>query len=354
MTVMMKVNKKIPYQVLQDNVEKIFAVYVSPGDAKLIARCLVEADLRGISSHGIMRTAIYARRLREGQINRTPKLAVSGKGGATAHVDGDNGMGYVIATRAMEVAIDLAKKHGVSMVTASHSNHFGMSALYINQAFEAGLGAIVLTNADPTMPVWGGRDPFLGTSPFAMGVPGGKTPLLLDMATSIVALGKIDRARQAGKTIPEGWGLDAERRPTTDPASVINGGVVLPMAGPKGSGLGLLIEAVAGVMSGSLYGGKVRSMYLDFVNPQDVGHFFIAFDPEAFLSHEDYVRRIDDLVDRAKNQKLLEGFDEIVMPGEIESRRKEELRQSGIELLPSDIEMLQNEAKAAGVTIDFP
>lgn len=349
----MSTSKKIPYSVLRESVAKIFAVYLPAKDAERVAECLVDADLRGVSSHGITRLPLYVRRLREGLVNRSPKLEVTFAAPGVAHLDGDNGMGYVVATRAMEVGLEIAQKLGVAMVTANHSNHFGMAASYVKQALDAGFGAIVLTNAPPLMPVWGGRTPFLGTSPFAMGVPGGKQPLLLDMATSVVAFGKIRRAARLGQKIPADWALDAKGRSTTEPQAVLDGGVILPMAGAKGSGLALLIEAVTGVMAGAAFGGKIPNPNDNFTDAQNVGHFFLVFNPSAWMPQQEYLARLDELVEGAKSTEKAEGVEEIFMPGEIEDKRAEKNSREGIELPLLEVEMLRAEGEKAGVRLDL-
>lgn len=336
----------IGHAQLLARVTEIFAAYVPPEHAAFIAHCLVEAEARGVASHGIGRIPVYTRRLRLGLVNAEPNLRVSGDEGATAHVDGDNGMGYVVAHRAMQVAIERATRHGVSLVLASNSNHFGMSACYLQMAIDQGLGAMVLTNAPPLMPVWGGRSPFLGTSPFALGMPGGATPLKLDMATSVVAFGKLRRAARLGEPIPEGWALDSEGRSTTDAEQAIKG-VVLPMAGPKGSGMALLMEALAGVMSGAAFGGEVRNQNSDFSAPQNVGHTFLVFRTDLFQPAADYASKMDELVGRAKASPLAEGFDEVLMPGEREDRLCQQALRDGLVIGSADLRMLDEERELA-------
>src|SRR5262249_32336397 len=207
----------------------------------------------------------------------------------------------------------------------------------------------VFTNASPAMPIWGGRTAFLGTSPLAMAVPGSKVPLVLDMATSIAARGKIRRAAQRKETIPAGWALDGEGRPTID-AQAAYEGIVLPLGGPKGSGLSLLMEALAGVMTGAAFGSGVKDQYKDFETPQNVGHMFIAMRPELFIGQEAFEARMNDLVARAKASPLAEGFDEILMPGEGEQRRAELGRREGLELSTADIAMLRGEAASVATS----
>jgi LDH2 family malate/lactate/ureidoglycolate dehydrogenase len=337
-------SRTIAYDVLHGRVRGIFAgLGLSPAHAARVAECLIDADMRGVSTHGISRIPIYAKRLREGIVNPRPKLELESPTPVVARLDGDNGMGYVVGTEAMAAAIERAKTYGIGLVFARHSNHFGMATAYLLQAVEAGLAAMVLTNASRTMPVWGGKTPFLGTSPLGLAAPAGaEPPLLLDMATSVAARGKIRRAIQRGEAIPEGWALDEHGRPTTD-AEAAYRGVVLPLGGPKGSGLSLMMEAMAGVMAGAAFGGRVRDQYSDFSAPQNVGHLFLAFRPDLFLSAGQYQADMDDLVQRAKASPLADGFDEILMPGERESRRVAEQRRQGVVVSQADFDMLAAE-----------
>jgi len=337
-----------PYETLDRVVTDIFASYGLPrGDAARVSECLLFAEARGMSSHGLSRIPIYTRRLREKLVNPTPSLAVEEASPAVARVDGDHGMGFVVATKAMDEAVKRAQDLGIGLVLAKNSSHFGMAAIYLHQAIDAGMAAMVLTNASPAMPVWGGRNAFLGTSPFALAVPGGKVPIVLDMATSVAARGKVRRAAQLGQPIPEGWALDERGRPTTD-AEAAYKGIVLPLGGPKGSGLSLLMEALAGVMAGAAFGGDVANMYKNFDRPQRTGHLFLAIRPNLFMSRAEYERDIDTLVDRAKSCPKAEGFDEILMPGEREARLFAERRKSGVPVSQEDVDMLAAEAKTAG------
>jgi L-2-hydroxycarboxylate dehydrogenase (NAD+) len=339
----------VPYVKLAGLVAGIFTRYHLPqSEADRVAQCLLEADLRGVFSHGIGRIPIYTKRLREGLVNPTPALSVMEATPVAARVHGDNGMGFVVATKAMEEAINRAHLMGVGMVAASNSNHFGMAANYLLQALEAGMAACVFTNASPAMPVWGGRTPFLGTSPVAMAAPGGRQPLLLDMATSVAARGKIRRAAQRGEPIPQGWALDEQGRQTTD-AEAAYRGIVLPLGGPKGSGLSLMMEAMAGVMSGAAFGGEVGNQYSDFDDPQNVGHLFLAFRPDLFMPRDEYASRIDVLIGRAKACPLAAGFDEILMPGEPETRMADEQRRNGVRVADNDVKMLSLEAESVNL-----
>ena len=339
---------------LEAAVAAIFAGHGVPAeDAAAVAHYLVLADLRGIGTHGISRIPIYADRLRRGLVRARPDIRITHPTPAAAHVDGDNGLGFVVARRAMQEAIGAARRCGIGIAGVCNSTHFGMAATYLMEAVDAGYAAFVFTNASPSMPVWGGRTPFLGTSPFAFGAPGGtgSPPIILDMATSVVARGKIRRAMQSGEPIPAGWALDAEGRETTDARRAYEG-IVLPLGGPKGSGLSLMMEVVAGVMTGSAYGGRVGDQYRDLDRPQNVGHSFIAFRPDLFLDGQAYGDRMDDLVSRARDCPRADEGQPILMPGEPEAIRMQARLDDGLPLTATDLAMLGEQAHLAGISID--
>jgi LDH2 family malate/lactate/ureidoglycolate dehydrogenase len=258
-------------------------------------------------------------------------------------------MGFVVGTHAMAEAIAIATEHGVGLASARHSTHFGAAATYVLQAIDKKFMSLVFTNASPAMPVWGGRVPFLGSSPFAAGAPGGNNgPFVLDMATTVTARGKLRLAGQRGEPIPEGLALDAEGRPTTDGTKAAEGGVVLPFGGVKGAGISMLMEIFGGLFSGAAFAGQVANLFQDFSKPQDVGHFFLAIRPDLFMSMDAFEDRMDTLVERAKACSLAEGFDEILIPGEPESRTRERRMKTGIPVSADIVRALEAEAEAVG------
>jgi LDH2 family malate/lactate/ureidoglycolate dehydrogenase len=318
-------------------------------DAGIVAACLVRADLRGVDTHGLMRLPGYLDRLRRGLINANPKLEPKRVTPVAASLDGQDGFGFVVATRAMAEAIAIAETYGVGVVAVRRSTHFGMAAQYVLQAIEAGYMSLVFTNASPSMPPWGGREAMLGTSPFAAGAPGGREgPFVLDMSPAVAARGKIRRAERRGETIPEGYALDAEGRPTTDPSKALQG-VVLPIGGPKGSGIAMLMDIFGGVISGAGFAGGVADQYKRFDMAQDVGHFFLAMKPDLFISADKYRARMDILVQRVHGSPRAEGFSEVLMPGEIEARQEAQRRREGLAFSRGEVATLQEEAAKAGV-----
>jgi len=318
-------------------------------DAATVAACLVSADLRGVDTHGICRLPGYLGRLRRGLINARPNLAPKRVTPVAAVLDGQDAFGFVVGMVAIQEAMAIAREFGVGIVSVRRSTHFGMAASYVKPALEAGFIALVFSNASPAMPPWGGKDGLLGTNPFAAGAPGGKLPpFLLDMSPAVAARGKIRRAERRGESIPLGYALDAQGRPTTDPKAAL-GGVVLPIGGYKGSGLSMLMDILGGVISGAGFAGGVADQYKVYDRPQDVGHFFLAMRPDLFVSADDYRARMDTLVARVRDCPRAEGFDEILIPGEPEARLEAEHRRTGIPYSPGEIAVLQAEAAKAAV-----
>lgn len=322
---------------------------VPQADAAIIAGCLVRADLRGVDTHGLVRLPGYLERVRRGLINPRPALEPRRVTPVAAALDGRNGFGFLVGTRAMEEAIAIARESGVGIVSARRSTHFGMAASYVLQALDAGLVSVVFSNASAAMPPWGGREALLGTSPLAFGAPGGRLgPILLDMSPAVAARGKIRRAARRGETIPLGFALDGAGRPTTDPVSALQG-VVLPIGEHKGSGLSLFMDIFCGVLSGAGYAGGVADQYKVFDRAQNVGHFFLAMKPDLFVSDPDYRSRMDTLIERVRASPKAQGFDEVLLPGEPEAREEGVRRRTGIPYAVGEVDALQEEALRAGV-----
>jgi LDH2 family malate/lactate/ureidoglycolate dehydrogenase len=317
-------------------------------DAGVIADCLVVNDLRGLDTHGIMRLPGYLDRLRRGLINPRPEIEVKRVTPVVATVDGNNGFGFVVSTRAMAEAIDIARTFGIGMAGVRRSNHFGAAGTYARQAIQAGFIGMVFTNASPALAPWGGRVPMLGTSPLAIGAPGGLlSPFVLDMAPTYVARGKVRKALRRGESIPLGWALDADGQPTTDPAKAMEG-LMLPMGGPKGSGMAVWMDIFCGVLTGAAFGGQVGAPK-DLDRPQQTGHLFLAIRPDLFLSAEEYRERMDTLVQRLRDCPKAAGFSEILLAGEPETRMEVQRRKDGIPYSLGELAALQAEAAKVGI-----
>ncbi|OHE91353.1 malate/L-lactate dehydrogenase [Colletotrichum orchidophilum] len=315
-------------------------------NSKIVARCLVAADLRGVDTHGMNRIPSYMERVRQGVLNAAAQPELKQVTPVVAHVDGKNGFGFVAAEMGMAAAIESAKTFGIGMASVSHSNHFGMSAWVVQQALDADMMSLVFTNSSPALPAWGGQSKLMGVSPIACGAPGKHKPFILDMAPSVAARGKIYKAKRRGEKIPLDWALDAEGRPTDDPAAAL-GGVMLPMGGPKGSALAIMMDVFSGVFSGSAFAGHVTNPY-DPSKPADVGHFLIAIKPDLFMSLDDFRERMEYLYQRVVGSDKAAGVDRIYFPGEIEQLQQQEREKTGIPLVQAEIDALNEEATRVG------
>ncbi|MCZ8315717.1 Ldh family oxidoreductase [Phreatobacter sp.] len=322
--------------------------------AATVAASLIYADVRGVDSHGVLRLPIYVRRVREGMVDVEREPGIIEDRGATALLDGGNNFGAYVGQKALDLAIERARRHGVATIAVRRSNHFGTAAYFAEQAAAGGLIAVIVSNASQTMPPTGGVRPFLGTNPLAIAAPsGGVSPFLLDMATSQVARGKIIAAARRGEPIPEGWAIDAAGQPTRDAEAGL-AGAVLPLGGAKGYGLSMAIDILAGVLTGAGYGPYVRNMYEDWDNPQDVGHAFILIDIAAFMPLSSFVARMREYLGLLKTEPRAPGVAEILFAGEYEHRLAEGTRESGIALSPALVQELAVLAKDLAVAPPVP
>ncbi|KAF2139098.1 uncharacterized protein K452DRAFT_80797 [Aplosporella prunicola CBS 121167] len=320
---------------------------VPEDNAVVVAKCLVAADLRGVDTHGINRIPSYMARIRQGVLDATASPTLNQVTPVVAQVDGHNGFGFLAAHTGMASAIRMAQDYGIGMVSIKHSNHFGMSAWVVQQALDAGLMSLVFTNSSPALPVWGGREKLMGVSPIACGAPAGTSkPFILDMAPSVAARGKIYKALRRGEKIPRDWALDAEGSPTDDPAAALQG-VMLPMGGPKGSALSIMMDVFSGVLSGSAFAGHVTNPY-DPSRPADVGHFLVAIKPDLFMSLEEFKARMDYLHQRVVGSEKMTGVDRVYFPGEIEQLTQDERERVGIPYVEAEIAALNKEAQTVG------
>ncbi|WP_100012693.1 ureidoglycolate dehydrogenase [Lentibacillus sediminis] len=306
--------------------------------AEKIADVLIHADLRGVSSHGVLRTEHYVNRLQQGGMNNDPNITVEKTGQVTAVVDGDNGFGHLIADKAMSTAIESAKENGVGMVTAMNSSHCGALSYFVNKAAEENLIGIAMTHTDKIVAPFGGKESFLGTNPIAYGVPAKKhRPFILDMATSAVALGKVLQYKEEGKEIPHGWGVDAQGNSTTDPAKVE---ALTPFGGPKGYGLSLVVDIFSGLLAGAAFGPHVNRMYDDLDQYRRLGHYFCVINPSFFTDKENFLQNMDQMIDELHQSSPAEGFDKVLVPGEIEQMNEERNKVDGIKIASTVYEYL--------------
>ncbi len=307
-------------------------VGVPPGSAAIVADNLVEADLRGVESHGVARLKVYVERVAAGLVAPEAQGKVLRERAAMALMDGENGLGAVIGTAAVDLAVRKAGGAGCAFVVVRNSNHFGTAAYYVIPPIRRRMIGFVITNGPATMTVWGGRTRAIGTNPIAFGIPARRErPIILDMATSTVARGKLIFANLKREPIPDGWAVDAEGKPTRDPAAALKG-ALLPVGGPKGSGLALAIEVLCGLLAGGPVLDAVGELYNNPTKPQGTSHLFGVLDVAAFEDVERFLDRVDQLAADVRALPRMPGVDRISLPGEPEWLTKEQRTRTGIPL----------------------
>jgi ureidoglycolate dehydrogenase (NAD+) len=332
----------VHHNSLKELVQGIFSSLDVPAqEAYKIADHLVRANLRGVDSHGVSRVKIYTKRLELGLVNKETRTRLIRETPVSAVLDGGNGSGIVAASRAMELAVEKAIQSGIGTVCARHSNHCGMLAYYTQQAVDRGLIALATTSASPTMAPLGAAARFFGANPLSYGIPtGGEGDIIFDMSTSNVSRGRIILAARSNHQIPLGWALTSDGKETTDPEAALDG-LLLPLGGAKGSGIAFFVEVLSSVLSGANFGPHIPSLYEDFDNEQNIGHFFLAFRPDLFLSSEEFTGRIARMIQEVRELPVAEGHEKIYLPGELEIEREKERRKEGIPLTIDVIEELE-------------
>jgi LDH2 family malate/lactate/ureidoglycolate dehydrogenase len=332
--------------------EVLAAAGVPEADAALVAGCLVQAELWGHPSHGLLRLGWYVARIRAGVVDPMATPETVADHGAVAVVDGREGLGHVLTAAAAREAVRRAREHGVGVVAVRNSNHFGMSAHYTRMMAEEGCVGVLTTNSSPSMAPWGGRARTVGANPWSVATPAGAHGVaVMDISNGNVARGKIYAARERGVEIPTGWAIDNQGAPTTDPASALSG-LLLPMAGHKGYAIAFMIDVLSGVLTGSSFGTGVSG-------PQQArrrsgaGHLVLALEIEAFLPLEEFNRRMEQLIGEVKSVPLAQGFDEVFFPGEVEDRSSARLQREGIELPAGTVADLERLAEQAGLPLEL-
>jgi LDH2 family malate/lactate/ureidoglycolate dehydrogenase len=310
-------------------------------DAAEIARVLVLADLFGIRTHGVQRIPQYLDRARLGGIDPAAEVTVDRVAPALATVDGSNGIGPLVGSRALTAAVEGARATGIGAAFARHSNHFGPVMPYLFEAAEQGFAAIIASNATTTIAPWGGKEAKLGNNPLGIGVPSpGGDPILLDIAMSVVARAKIRRAAKAGEDIPASWATDRDGSPTTDPESALDG-FLRPMGGHKGYGLALMVDLFAGLLSGAGYLDRVSSWSDDPGRAQDLGHVFILVDTTRLLSTEALAARMTDFAAVLHETPAADPSSPVRVPGELELATYHRQSREGVEIPVEDLTALE-------------
>jgi len=325
---------------------------VPPDDARLLADTLVQADLWGHQSHGVLRLDWYRQRILAAKMSAVTDPAVVSDSGAIAVIDGRDGVGQVLAKRAMEEAIARAHRHGLGAVAVRDSNHFGTAMYWTRMAAREGCIGFLSTNASPSMAPWGARTKVVGNNPWSIAAPAGRhAPMLLDIANTAVARGKVYLARQRGESIPEGWALDAEGRATIDPQAAIDG-IILPMAGHKGYAITVMMDVLSGVLTGSGFATEVHGPY-QAEHRSRCGHLAIAMRIEAFQPLAQFEARMERLIGELKSAPRAPGCEEVFYPGEIEARNEARNRAHGLELPQATIDELRALAQATRIDARF-
>jgi ureidoglycolate dehydrogenase (NAD+) len=320
-------------------------------EAVTTADNLLFANLRGVDSHGVIRLKVYCDRLRAGSFKRDAKLQWIGESPSTALLDGQAGMGAVVGQAAMAMALAKASASGLGYVAVRNSNHFGACAFYALQAVERGCIGFAATNAGPSMAPSGGCERRLGNNAFGFAIPAGRhAPIVLDMATGAVAWGKIFLAQQEKKKIPVTWALDKYGVPTDDPDVAAQGGLIQPMAGYKGYGLCLLIDLLTGVLAGGAFANQVRTLYDKIGDPTEVAHCFGALRIASFMPENEFLERVDLLIDLMHQCPAAPGVESILVPGEIEHATAQRRSREGIPINAT----LAKELRELAVELNLP
>jgi LDH2 family malate/lactate/ureidoglycolate dehydrogenase len=347
-------SKAVDPGALTSFVTAVFKAHGVPGeDAGLVADSLVQADLWGHQSHGVLRAPWYIARLKSGALRAvtTPKLLVDA--GAIAVIDGEDGIGQVLAARAMTEATGRAQRHGIGAVTVRNSNHFGTAMYYTLMAARQGCIGICCTNGSPSMAPWGGREKTVGNNPWSIAAPAGRRPpMVLDIANTSVARGKIYLAKNRGQAIPLGWAIDAAGQPTTDPLSALAGNV-LPVGGHKGYAISVMMDVLSGVLAGAKFLTGVHGPY-EPDHKSGCGHLFMALNIAAFRPLSEFEADVERMISELKSVPRAEGIEEVYYPGEIEARNDERNRRNGLTLATETMTDLEKLARQSGLQSLLP
>ena len=318
-----------------------------PASARLVAESLVEADLEGVASHGVALVPLYVERLQAGSVSLNLEAEVAHDAGAVVVLDAAHALGQLTATQAVRLALERARRHGLAAVAVRQAYHFGAAARWAKAIAAQGLVGMAMSNTRPLMPPPGGAERIVGNNPLAIAFPAAAgEPLVVDMAMSATAMGRIRLAHAAARPIPEGWATDAAGRPTTDPAAAIQG-MLLPAAGPKGFGLAVAIDLLCGGLSGGNITDEVGPLYGDPAQRYGCSHLFLALDPAAF-GIEDFGTRAQALAQKIRNAKRAEGTERLYAPGDLERSRRAAHAQA-VPLAPEVLARLHQTADKLGM-----
>jgi LDH2 family malate/lactate/ureidoglycolate dehydrogenase len=357
--------RTFPIERLQEFSTRVFEARGVPrAEAETAAEILALSDLRGIDSHGIARLRAYHDMLAAGRINPTPAVRVVRETPGTAVVDGDNGLGLVVAPQANRVAMDKADAVGTGWAAVRNTNHYGIAGWYVLEALKRNQIGWAMTNTSRIVAPLFGAERMLGTNPIAIAFPGAEEPpIVIDMATTAAAFGKIEMAVRKGVPIPHGWAIDSAGRSTTDPHAMIDGGAMLPLGserergGHKGYCLGALVDLLCGPLAGANWGPFTPPFALGFPDARrqvglGIGHFFGAMRIDAFCEPDEFRARIDDWIRTFRASKAAPGTDGPLVPGDPEREAEQVRRRDGVPLVLPVVEDLRHVSRACGVPFD--
>ena len=346
---------RLPAEVLKKSCREIFAaIGVPAADAAVVADTLVLTDMRGVHSHGVIRSARYIDCIKAGGIKPAAELEILDESPCAVRTSAAGGLGIPAADKAVKIAMERAKRHGVAVVTVNHSDHYGAAGIYAMRCADNGLVGMSMSNTCPLVAPAGGAKATIGNNPFSYAAPGGRyRAILFDICMSVVASGKLIIAAAEGKKIPKDWILDANGNPTDDPSEIYRDAIMLPFSAHKGYGFAVMVELLSAVLAGAGITEDVKSWNTVPGRDADTGHCFIAIDPEFFGGLTEFKKRTDLLIDRLVATPPVAGVDRVRYPGEIEFGREADALKNGVPLPASSVDELRRAAKMAGVKLDF-
>ena len=343
------------YQIMKEFGTKVMiSAGLGKDEATLFMENLLFADSRGLGSHGISRLINYAKRVKVGVITAGANIEVIQDSPSALAMDGHNGIGAKIARQAIDLCMERAKKTGCCVGTVKNGNHFGAGAFYSKYAAQKGFIVILVANSEAAVVPIGGSVAMLGTNPFGIAIPAKRNdPFDLDMATSVVARGKVVLAQKEGHDIPLGWAVDKHGIGTTKPSEVLDGGSMLPFGGAKGYAISLFIDLMCSCLGGAKNCRTTNHFWTDYEHPQDVGYFMIVIDPSKFLPMQEFENKVDDMLEEFKNCPPAKGAKQVFIPGEIEADKQRYSEREGIEISDAVIKELRVVGKTYGVEVKF-
>jgi LDH2 family malate/lactate/ureidoglycolate dehydrogenase len=339
------------FQLEEFTAAAMMALGLPSEDAAAVATLMVEADMQGSDGHGVIRLAPYAKRILAGGINLKPNIKVVQERTAMALVDGDNGMGQLVMKKATELAIHKARTAGIAWVGSRLSNHAGPASLYARMALQHDMIGLYFAVGNANhLPPWGGLDMLLSTNPIAATIPTlNEVPVVLDMATTVAAYGKVKAKAQRGEMMPEGWMIDRQGKPLLDPTKSEEG-FLLPIGGYKGYGLSLIVGILAGTLNGAAMGRQVIDFNKDFSTTTNTGQAIAIIDPSAFGDITEFKQNVDTLVRELRGSERMPGVDRIWLPGEQSHEKRLSNEAHGIVLAPSLMKQLNDLAAQLNIT----